>query len=430
LDGWKEVTLPGDLGKQGLSDAGVIWLRRTVAITDSAANHYLVLSLGNLRDFDQVYWNGVRVGETTADNSTCTIASPRATNDRRYDVPGTQVRKGESVLAIRLFSPAGNAGVDGNPVFTGSVSWRAEPFVGGWMAKAEYELPALTDEARAAYPQRPLHPPADKEIPSHLFTSMIQPLSPYGLRGFIWYQGNANEGRAYQYRTAFKILIQDWREVWHDDTLPFYYCQLENSGLKKNIPGDDGAAELREAQSMALALPHTGQAVFIDIGEEANVHYKDKKDAGERLALIALAETYGQSISYSGPVYQSMSVEGSQIRVTFQHADGGLVAKPLPDTYQPNSTLPETKPLIKNSPASDLEGFAICGDDHKWVWADAKIDGDSVLVSSSQVTTPVAVRYAWSGNPTCNLYNGAGLPASPFRTDDFPAITLNNRYGK
>jgi sialate O-acetylesterase len=258
---------------------------------------------------------------------------------------------------------------------------------------------------------------------------MINPLIPYAISGFIWYQGESNLPRAYQYRYAFPLLIKDWRQHWENEKLPFYFCQLANYYPKTTQPAEStfAFAELREAQSMTLKLPHTGHAVLIDLGDSENVHFGHKREAGERLAAVALANTYGKKIPFSGPVYSSMKIEDGKIRVQFDHVDGGLVARPLGATYSVNAVNDAVAPLVRNSPKSELEGFAICGEDHKWVWADAKIDGNSVLVWSDQLPKPVAVRYAWADNPICNLYNAAGLPASTFRTDDFPASTKDKR---
>jgi sialate O-acetylesterase len=272
--------------------------------------------------------------------------------------------------------------------------------------------------------------PDPSQIASFLFNGMINPLIPYALSGVIWYQGESSTPRAYQYRDAFALLIQDWRQHWSHPDLPFYFCQLPNIGPKLTDPNaGSGWAELRESQGFALKLPHTGQAVLIDLGESDNLHPMRKREVGDRLVLIALAKTYGEKIPFSGPVYSSMKIEDGKIRLQFDHVEGGLVAQPLPATYPVNlRTGAPNAPLVRNSPKSDLEGFAICGDDQKWVWANAKIDGDSVLVWSDQVPKPVAVRYAWATDPTCNLINAAGLPASPFRTDDFPAATKDNKY--
>lgn len=269
--------------------------------------------------------------------------------------------------------------------------------------------------------------PAQKTA-GYLFNGMINPIIPYAIRGVIWYQGEGNVDRAFQYRTTFSLLIKDWRERWARGELSFYFCQLANFGMKDTDPAESTWAELREAQDMALTLPRTGQAVLIDTGEAENIHPRNKRDAGERLALIALAKDYGKKELFSGPAYDAMKIEAGRIRLTFRHTDEGLVAKPLPVTYEVNTHKGQTAPLVRNSPGSQLEGFAICGEDRRWQWANAKIDGDSVLVWSNEIAHPVAVRYAWGDNPTCNLYNAGDLPASPFRTDDFPLTTRDNRY--
>jgi len=195
------------------------------------------------------------------------------------------------------------------------------------------------------------------------------------------------------------------------------------------MPGESKWAELREAQSRALEVAHTGQAVLIDAGESDDIHPRDKKSAGLRLARIALAREYGRPVTSSGPVFESVQIEGEAVRIRFSHTDGGLVAAPLGAVHHVRRSAGETSPLVWNSPGSRVEGFAICDADRKWEWAQAQIEGDSVRVWSDCVSSPIAVRYAWSDNPTCNLANGAGLPASPFRTDNFPAVTRNAQYG-
>lgn len=267
-------------------------------------------------------------------------------------------------------------------------------------------------------------------MPAHLFNGMIHPLIPCAMRGVIWYQGESNTSSAHQYRTTFPLMIKDWRSRWTEGDFPFYFCQLPNFKEKKVQPGESAWAELRDAQTSALDLPNTGQAILIDIGEEGDLHPPNKKDAGERLARIALARTYGQNVAWSGPVFDSMTAKDGKVHIRFQHAAGGLVARPLPETYPLKTSSSKMIPLVRNSPQSELEGFAVCGEDRQWKWADAKIEGDSVSVWSPQVPTPVAVRYAWADNPTCNLYNGNGLPAAPFRTDDFPGLTHGNKYGQ
>ena len=240
-----------------------------------------------------------------------------------------------------------------------------------------------------------------------LYDGMIAPLIPFGIKGAIWYQGESNAGRAYQYRTLLPTMIKDWRSRWGEGDFPFFIVQLANWQKSADEPKDDQWAELREAQSMtAKNLPNTGIAVTIDIGDAADIHPKDKQTVGKRLALSAEHIAYGKRLDYSGPLYKSMSTAngGSAIRLAFDHLGGGLTAK-----------------------GDKLTGFAIAGDDKKFVWADAQIVGNNVVVSSPQVAHPVAVRYAWHINPVCSLYNKAGIPASPFRTDDWPGITLNNK---
>jgi len=426
LEGWKPVTLPGSLSKANLPDSGAIWLRKTVTIPPGMANMYMPLRLSAPRDFDTVYLNGVKVGETTPEASTSANFEATSNNDRRYDVPGNQVKAGEATIAIRLYSPGGDAGVgnDRSNLYASGLKLNGE-----WLAKPEAELPPLSAEAKAAYPQRPLTPPQSRAMATALFNAMIHPIVPYGIKGVIWYQGESNAGRGFQYRTAFQMLIQDWRAQWQQGEVPFYFCQLPNFMAKQTAPGNSGWAELREAQSMALKLPNTGQAVLIDLGEEGDVHPRNKTEAGERLAQVALAKTYGQPVAWAGPVYRSMQIEGGKIRLRLESAQG-LTARALPTTYQPKSGDPATKPLVLNSPGSELQGFTVCGSDRKFVWANAKIEGDSILVWAPEVASPVAVRYAWADNPTCNLYNKAGLPAAPFRTDDFPLTSLAGRYGQ
>ncbi len=250
-------------------------------------------------------------------------------------------------------------------------------------------------------PRAPADPRAGQHRPANLYNGMILPVLHYGIRGAIWYQGESNAGRAYQYRYLFPAMITNWRHDWGEGDFPFYFVQLANFHAAQPQPGESTWAELREAQSMTLSLPHTGQAVIIDIGDAGNIHPRNKQDVGKRLALWALAKDYGKPVVYSGPVYKSMKPGAGKIVLAFDHVGGGLVAKDGPP----------------------LKGFAVAGADRHFVWADAKIVGDTVVVCSPKVAQPVAVRYAWADNPVCNLYNAEGLPASPFRTDDWPGLT-------
>ncbi|MDP7287108.1 MAG: sialate O-acetylesterase [Phycisphaerae bacterium] len=263
---------------------------------------------------------------------------------------------------------------------------------------------------RIRRPRGPLNPITTQHLPVNLYNGMIAPLVPYAIRGAIWYQGESNASRAYQYRTLFPLMIKNWRKAWGQGDFPFLWVQLANFRKRNTTPVDDDWAELREAQSMTLALPNTGQAVTIDIGDGGNIHPKNKQDVGKRLALEARRVAYDQDVVHSGPKFSRMSVDGKYARLTFRNIGGGLIAK---------------------GAEGKLVGFAIAGADKKFVWADAIFPATTpkdyvhyeIYVSSPLVPKPVAVRYAWSANPECNLFNKEGLPASPFRTDDWPEIT-------
>lgn len=264
-------------------------------------------------------------------------------------------------------------------------------------------------------------PDKDPWSPVTLWNAMIAPLVPYAIEGVIWYQGESNRATAKIYEPLFQNLIRDWREKFGQGDIPFYYCQLANYLAKNNgQPGDSVWATLREIQRKTLALPNTGMAVLIDTGEEDDIHPRNKQEAGRRLARIALAKTYGKGGRYTGPVVAQMKVEGNKARLSFDPVGGELVAAPVPEKYivkYDKDGLPITKPVVRNRPGSPLEGFAICGADRKWVWADAVIEGQTVVVSAPEVAAPVTVRYGWDSNPTCNLYNKEGLPASPFQAE-------------
>ena len=414
--GWVPVKFPGLVKADGLPEAGAIWVRREVTLSKNGQSIPLTLGIDG---FDSVYWNGTLLAQTTYKNFGGIWSVHR---NGPYNVPAKLVNEGKNILAIRFFSPVGPT------KFTRAPGVDTFTFGDGWLAKAEYEFPPIDAAKLATAPPPPYDMPAVQNVASSLFNGMISPLFHYAIRGAIWYQGESNASRAFQYRTAFPLMIADWRKHWNQGDFPFYFCQLANFQAKKNAPGDSNWAELREAQSMTLRLPNTGQAVLIDIGESDDIHLRNKKDAGERLAMIALAKDYNKSLPYSGPVYQSLKIEGNKAILSFQHVEGGLVAKPLAEKYDVRSLIKATAPLVRNSPNSALEGFSLCGEDQKWFWADAQIVGDTVVVTSPKVAVPVAVRYGWADNPTCNLYNGAGLPASPFRTDDYTPVTLNGKY--
>lgn len=239
-------------------------------------------------------------------------------------------------------------------------------------------------------------------VPSYVYNAMIAPLSWYPLTGVIWYQGESNVGRAHRYRTQLPLLIGDWRKTFGRPNLPFIVVQLANFGKHVSEPGNAAYAEMREAQLMtAEDDPHTTLVVAIDAGEVDNIHYKNKQSVGSRSAIAALGMVHGRRDLYEGPVYRDMTIEGDEIRLRFDNAPDGLMV-PGDD---------------------DIKGFTIAGADRKFYYADSRIEGNEIVVSRYRVQRPVAVRYGWAQNPMCNVYNNAGLPMSPFRTDNWPGIT-------
>ncbi|HXX92466.1 MAG TPA: sialate O-acetylesterase [Planctomycetota bacterium] len=265
--------------------------------------------------------------------------------------------------------------------------------------KYEKDLAKYKEDVEKAKAEgKPAPKPLNKPMKlSCLYNAMIAPLIPYGVRGAIWYQGESNASQAKLYQTLFPAMITNWREDWGQGEFPFGFVQLANFMARRDQPGDSNWAELREAQTMTLSLPKTGMAVIVDIGDAKDIHPKNKQDVGKRLAFWAESQVYGdKTVVYSGPILDSAKFEGGQAVVSFKHVGGGLVAR-----------------------GDRLTGFALAGEDRKFAWAEAKIEGDKVVVSSGSVAKPVSVRYAWADNPECNLYNKEGLPASPFRSDSW-----------
>jgi len=382
--GWKKIKVPGYF--QDISPAlkdfnGLIWFRKTIDIPAGWEGKELKLNLGAVDDNDFTYFNGVEIGRSEGWNT-----------NREYKVPADLVKSGKAVIAVRVFDTGGKGGIWGEPdnVFIQLSDDDRKNIAGEW----EYQI-GINMKEIPAMPQNIVGQP---NLPAFLYNAMINPVVPYSIRGAIWYQGESNTYRAYRYRDLFPLMIKDWRNKWGYD-FPFYFVQLANFMKLQEKPSEAAAGwpELREAQLMTLGLENTGMAVTIDIGDANDIHPKNKQDVGKRLALWARAKLYEEDIPYSAPLYDSYKIEDNKIRISFHHTSGGLKAK-------------------DNEP---LKGFAIAGADKKFYWADAVIDGNEIVVSSPSVSKPVAVRYAWAENPLNNLYNGADLPASPFRTDDW-----------
>ncbi len=374
---WRSGTMPGSWSDCGLSKfEGIVWSQHTFEIPDSWIGKDLVLNLGMIADVDTAWVNGVKVGNTDS------FDQPRT-----YKVPAHVMKSSKNVLTLRVVN-TGGGGMIGKPeeLHIQPVGDKGSPLslAGLW----HIQETASRASIGAAYAGNP-------NLSTVLYNGMIAPLLPFAIKGSIWYQGEANAERPYQYRTLLPTLIKDWRSRFGVGEFGFHIVSLANYKPVCDVPRDNDWAELREAQAMtAKALPNCGIAMAIDIGDANDIHPKNKLEVGRRLALSALAITYGKKIEWSGPWYKSMEICEKGIRLTFDHAKSGLVAK-----------------------GGKLTGFAVAGPSKKFVWADAVIVGDTVLVSSPEVPKPVAVRYGWDANPTCNLTNAEGLPAVPFRTD-------------
>jgi sialate O-acetylesterase len=380
---WKTMPLPGHWEGKGLPEFdGIAWFRKEIMLPEGWEGKEIALSLGAIDDRDSTFVNGIEVGHMESWNA-----------PRNYKVPAGVFKAGRNVIAVRVLDTAGLggfAGPDKDLKLTLSGDDKAEPITlaGDWSFKASTPLGELTSP-----------PEAESNNPNRvtvLYNGMIAPLKPFAIKGAIWYQGESNAGRASQYRTLLPTMIKDWRASFEVGDFPFYIVQLANFMEVRNEPMESGWAELREAQFLATrALPNVGIGLAIDIGDAKDIHPRNKQEVGRRLALSALANAFGKDIECSGPVFKSKEIQGNTVRLTFDHFGGGLASKG----------------------SEKLEGFAIAGEDGKFVWADATIEGETVVVSSPKVEKPVNVRYAWADNPICNLYNQVGLPAVPFRTD-------------
>jgi sialate O-acetylesterase len=378
---WSSIRVPGLWEEAGYPDMdGVAWYRTSFTLTPAEAQREVRLAVGAVDDEDITWVNGVEVGRMQ-----------RYDAQRLYDVPAAALRAGSNVVAVRVLDTGGGGGIWQSPeqvyVEVGGVR---RPLAGTW--KFKVGIVTLNADGQRI-----------NKIPTVLYNRMLHPLLPFPIKGVIWYQGesNANDlAQAKAYRGQLATLIRSWRREWGGagGDFPFLWVQLPNFGPVDTVPPANAAwATLRESETAALALPNTGQAVTIDVGEPGDIHPRDKQDVGARLALVARSVAYGADLVSSGPVYRRHSIRDGRVEVEFDHAEGGLVSRAGGD---------------------EVIGFAVAGEDRRFVWAHARIDGNRVIVRSEHVQRPVAVRYAWSNSPPApSLYNGAGLPAAPFRTD-------------
>ena len=379
--------LPGLWEGQQLEDLdGVVWFRKTINLPAEDASKAATLELAMIDDNDITYINGVKVGETNSYNA-----------KRNYSIPAGILKEGKNVIAVRVEDTGGGGGIYGDSSdMKLTIGTQSIPLFGDWLFRVE----SITGGSASVGPN---------SYPTLLYNAMVNPLIPYAMEGVIWYQGEANAGRAYQYRKAFPLMINDWRKHWNEGDFPFYFVQLASWNADNgNSAKGSTWAELREAQTMTLSLPNTGMAVTTDIGNAADIHPKDKQDVGKRLAAIALHNVYKKDIVFSGPMYQSMRTDGNKIIVSFTQTGSGLMVK---DKY------------------GYLKGFEVAGADKQFHYAKAFIDGDKVVVYNDSVSAPVAVHYNWADfADDGNLFNKEGFPASPFRTDSWKGITEENKF--
>ena len=397
--GWKTVTLPDYQFK----DLGVYWFRHTFTLPAECAGKDLMLNLGTIDDLDETFFNGELIGKTTHKEEKYWDKT------RKYTIPGNLVKAGENTIAIRVSNLYSIGGFT-RGTQSATCSKNTYFLKGTWLMKCEFKLDLKKVGSRPSIEPLKLSSP---QFPTTLFNAMVKPWIVYPMRGFIWYQGCSNSGNAKDYMILHPLLIKDWRNRWNDQSMPFIFAQLasfERHTPRKRLtdaylsalqPRENNFANLREAQIATLKVPLTGMGVAIDIGDHSDIHPANKQDLACRMAQEAKRLVYGYKGVTAGPLYKSMKIEGDKIRIEFTNLGKGLKVK-----------------------GDKLNCFAIAGKDGKFVWADAKLDGNSVVVWSDKVKEPAKVRYAWAGYPiNPNLYNQEGFPASPFRTDA-PAYLL------
>ena len=386
---WPAMSLPTHWEKPGLLPDfdGVVWFRKELMVDEADAGKPITLRLGRIDDVDSTWFNGLKIGGSSPWNAL-----------RIYNVPGNLIKVGRNVIAIRVLDTGSDGGVRGIPEeMTATIGDKTVSLAGQWA----YQIGIDTRGS----PQAPGLIFAQNSLGS-LFNGMITPLIPYGIKGVIWYQGENNVDKAHQYRQTFPALIQDWRQRW-GYAFPFLFVQLTAFMPDKDEPADYAWAELREAQALTLSVPKTGMAVTTDIGDPTNIHPVNKQDVGKRLALEARRVAYNDlDVVSVGPAYKSMTVSGKQVRLQFNQLGGGLLVE---DRY------------------GYVKGFAVAGADRRFRWAKAYQEGNELVLASDEVAAPVAVRYNWGNSPDGNLFNREGLPAVPFRTDDWPGLTFGKK---
>ena len=378
--GWHTINVPGYWEDQGIKDLNaVVWYRKEIDVPVSMTGIPAKVFLGRIVDADVLYINGKQVGNTT-------YQYPQ----RRYNVPADLLKPGKNIFVIRVTNTAGKGGFVPDKPYSLIAGHDTIDLKGYWQYKiGDVFKPQVGGSIGISAQNQP----------TALYNAMIAPLINYTIKGFCWYQGEANTWNPGEYAKFQPEQIIDWRNKWKQGDLPFLYVQLPGFMDFNYLPSESNWAMLRESQLKSLSVPNTAMAVAIDLGEWNDIHPDNKKDVGERLALAAEKIAYGENIVYSGPIYQSSKIEDNKIIINFSNVGSGLITKD----------------------GEELSEFAIAGADKKFIWAKSKIEGNTVVVWSDEITNPIYVRYAWADNPVNpNLFNKDGLPASPFRTDETP----------
>ncbi len=381
--GWPAIYQPQLWEQQSIGELdGVVWLRKTIILPSAILNADAMLELSKIDDWDITYINGIKVGSTNQYDA-----------KRKYSIPPGILKEGKNVIAVRVVDNGGGGGIYGDSTdLKISFANTSIPLAGEWKFQVE-AIKKTTNE---------------NSFPSLCYNAMINPLIPFAFQGVLWYQGESNAVRAFQYRKAFPLLINDWRQKWNNPNMPFYFVQLATFKTSGNSNEGCGWAELREAQTLTLNLPNTGMCVTTDIGNPSDIHPTNKQEVGRRLATIALNNIYDKKMPCNGPSYKSMEMKGNQVVVSFNDVGSCLST---PDKY------------------GYLKGFEIAGNDQVFYFARAFIKDNTVVLSSDKVENPVAIRFGWAGDASDNnLFNREGFPVGPFRTDEWKTFTKNEKY--
>ncbi len=385
---WRSINIPGYWEDQGAKDLnGVVWYRKEIVLPASMSGKEARVFLGRIIDADELYINGIKVGNTT-------YQYPQ----RRYQVPANILKEGKNIFVIRVTNRSGKGGFVPDKPYYIFTDQDTVDLKGYWEYKVgevypPFDFSSFSRNNNEEPRERTINP---QNEPTALYNGMVAPYIQLPVKGVLWYQGESNAGRPKEYLDLMHALINGWREAYNAPQLPFIYAQLPNFGDVTYSPTESNWAELRESQLKALGDPNTAMTVNIDLGEWNDIHPDNKKDVGERMALAAQKIAYNENLVYSGPLYKTYEVKEDKIIISFSHIGSGLTT----------------------NDGEAVSSFEIAGEDKKFVWAEAQIVGDKIMVSSAEVPNPKYVRYAWADNPdNPNLYNKEGLPASPFRTN-------------